>query len=86
MLAFLALLTGLAAIGAPAQAAVGQSFGFGVERTSSDDSDIRDPQAACVEKQRKQKERGEKITPCRTLAPVVIYVPTVMFGPDRAFE
>ena len=38
------------------------------------------------EKQRKQKLRGQKVTPCKKQEPVVIYLPTVQFGADRAYE
>lgn len=86
LLALLALLTGLAAVGAPAHAAVGEIVGVGVEQKADSDSESREAQAACVEKQRKQKLRSERVTPCRTQAPVVVYIPTVMFGIDRAFE
>ena len=48
LLACLALLTGLAAVGAPAKAATAPE--------------------------------------CKPRKPVVIYIPTVQFGPDRAFE
>lgn len=86
LLAFLALLTGLAAVGTHAHAAVSDSVGVGVEQKADTDNDSREAPVSCAEKQRKQKLRSEKVTPCRTLAPVVVYVPTVMFGPDRAFE
>ncbi len=86
LLALLALLTGLAAVGAPAHAAVGETFGVGVEQKADSDSESREAQSACAEKQRKQKLRSEKVTPCKQQAPVVVYVPTVMFGADRAFE
>lgn len=83
-LAFLALLTGLAALGAPAQAFEG-SVGVGVEQRADQD-DAKDAQSQCAERQRKQKSRTDKLTPCKPQQPVVIYIPTVMFGPDRAFE
>ena len=84
LLAFLALLTGLAALGAPAQAFEG-SVSVGVEQRADQD-DSKDAQAQCAEKQRKQKSRTEKLVPCKQQQPVTVYIPTVMFGADRAYE
>ena len=83
-LAFLALLTGLAALGAPAQA-FDSAVGIGVEQRADQD-DAKDAQAQCAEKQRKQKSRTDKLTPCKQQQPVTVYIPTVMFGADRAYE
>ena len=46
----------------------------------------RSAESACVEKQRKQRLRGERITPCRAPETVTVYVPTIQLGPDRAHE
>lgn len=86
LLALVALLTGLAAIGAPAHAAVGGIVGVGVVQSDSRETETRETQNACVEKRRKQKLRGEKVTPCKHPEPVTVYIPAVMFGPDRAYE
>lgn len=87
LLALIALLTGLAAIGAPVQAAVNSAVGVGVEQPSdSRDTETRDAQNVCADKQRKQKLRGEKVTPCKKQEPVTVYIPSVMFGADRAYE
>lgn len=87
LLALIALLTGLAAVGAPVQAAVNSAVGVGVEQPSdSRDAETRDAQNVCADKQRKQKLRGEKVTPCKKQEPVTVYIPSVMFGADRAFE
>lgn len=87
LLALIALLTGLAAIGAPVHAAVNSAVGVGVEQPSDPrDTEIRDAQNVCADKQRKQKLRGEKVTPCKKQEPVTVYIPSVMFGADRAFE
>ena len=85
-LALLALLTGLAALSAPVHAAVSSAVDAAVEQASTRGQDNRDTQEACAEKQRKQKLRGEKVTPCKPQEPVTIYIPAVMFGADRAFE
>ncbi|MBX7540282.1 hypothetical protein [Qipengyuania sphaerica] len=86
LLALLALLTGLAAMSAPVQAAVNGAVSAAVERADSRDADQRASQCPCAEKQRKQKARGEKVTPCKAPEPVTIFIPSVMFGADRAIE
>ncbi|MBY6217376.1 hypothetical protein [Qipengyuania aquimaris] len=86
LLALLALLTGLAAVDVPAHAALGGEIGVGFEQSASGASDAREAKCPCEEKQRKQKLRGEKVTPCKKQEPVVIYLPTVQFGADRAYE
>lgn len=87
LLALAALLTGLAAIGTPVHAAVNNAVGVGVEQPSDTrDTESRETQNVCAEKQRKQKLRGEKVTPCKPQEPVTIYIPSVMFGADRAYE
>ncbi len=87
LLALIALLTGLAAMGAPVQAAVNSAVGVGVEQPSdARDTETRDAQNVCADKQRKQKLRGEKVTPCKKQEPVTVYIPSVMFGADRAYE
>jgi len=85
LLAFLALLTGLAAMGAPVQAAFDGTTRIGVEQRADQD-DAKDAQSPCSEKQRKQKSRTDKLSPCKEQQPVTIYIPTVMFGADRAYE
>ncbi|MAM40337.1 MAG: hypothetical protein CL575_12975 [Altererythrobacter sp.] len=85
-LAFLALLTGLAALGTPAQAAMDSAVGSIMEQASSQDSDKDDSQVTCAQKQLRQKLRGEKVAPCKKQETVTVYIPTVMFGADRAFE
>ena len=86
LLALIALLTGLAALGAPVHAAVNSAVDAAVEQTDTRNADTREAQEACAEKQRRQKLRGEKVTPCKAQEPVTIYIPTVMFGADRAYE
>lgn len=86
LLALFALLTGLAAVAGPAHAALGDALRVGVEQSSPSGQDTRETPETCVEKQRRQKARGERVSPCKRQQPVTIYIPTVMFGPDRAIE
>ena len=86
LLACFAILTGLAAANAPAHATIVSALEAQIEDQRRADDPARSAETACVEKQRKQRLRGERITPCRAPETVTVYVPTVMFGPDRAHE
>lgn len=86
LLACLALLTGLVAVGAPAHAAVSAAVAAQIEQTQQADEAGRTVPVTCAERQRQQRLRGDKVTPCRPAEPITIYIPTVQFGPDRAFE
>ena len=86
LLALIALLTGIAALGVPAQSALAATVGVAAEQSDRTNSDVRDTQQTCVKKQREQKLRGEKPTPCKSQDPVTVYIPSVMFGADRAYE
>lgn len=86
LLTLLALLSGLAAAGTPAQAAPGAGVGFGVEQVASSQVAPQSGKPGCVDREVEQKLKADKASPCRPAPTVVIVVPTVMFGPDRAYE
>ena len=86
LFACLALLTGLAAVGAPAHAAIVEVVGPQVEMTQRVEDGTRTEESPCAERQRQQRQKGARVTPCRNSEPITIYIPTVQFGPDRAFE
>ncbi len=86
VIALFALLSGLAAVGAPVHAAVGGSVGSVMEQSDTREADARTKRAPCPAKDKKQKLRDSKPAPCAKPEPVVIYLPTVMFGVDRAYE
>lgn len=86
LLACLALLTGLAAIGTPANAAVADALAaqVGVSKTA--------PSAPTTERCECSSTRGtapgkrEQAPQCRQRRTIVITIPTIQFGPDRALE
>jgi hypothetical protein len=86
LLACLALITGLAAIGAPVNAGAVDTFAAQVGTSKPV------PAAPAVEREECQTQRGamtgkrEKSPDCRQRRTVVITIPTVQFGPDRALE
>ena len=86
LLTLLALLTGLAAFGAPATAAASVLFGEQVQADSEGKSEER--RAECRE--RKDAEltpvRRESVKDCPPRKRIRIYVPTVMLGSDIATE
>lgn len=86
LLACLALITGLAAAAAPAHASVAESVGAQLEMTQRVEDGTRAEESPCAERQRQQRQKGVKVTPCKPSEPVTVYIPTVQFGPDRAFE
>lgn len=86
LLALLALLSGLAAVATPAQAAIGGGVDISLEQLAESDVASKPGKPNCVERDDDQKLKGDKTAPCRPVPTVIIVVPTVMFGPDRAYE
>ena len=86
ILACLALITGLAAVGTPAQARMMLDFGHQVENTTGTSQSA--PQASCNSAPQRTNAQGKVMTlpGCAPRRPIVIYIPTVQFGPDRARE
>lgn len=86
LLTCLAIATGLFSVAAPAQAAVVGTLETRIEQSQRACEKDRSEECACIERQRQQRARGEKPAPCRTASPIRIYIPTVHFGADRAYE
>ena len=86
LLALIALLSGLAAVAAPAHAAIGSGVDVGMEQVAESAVAPKSGKPNCGERDVEQKLKGDKATPCRPAPTVIIVVPTVMFGPDRAYE
>lgn len=86
ILTCLALITGLAAVGTPAQARMMLDFGQQVESESS--SSQGSQRADCIAAAEKLNPQGKAVAKpaCPPRKPIVIYIPTVQFGPDRARE
>ena len=86
ILACLAILTGLATTAAPAQArmmaVMSQSVVEGSQSAQGNNV------AACEQVQQRQDVRSKAATlrPCKPTKPVVIVIPTIQLGPDRALE
>ena len=86
LLTFLAIITGLTAVGAPVHVSAAGTLGVALEQSQRADQPAKGDLATCEERERQRKARGEKARPCRPASTVTVVIPTVMFGPDRAFE
>ena len=86
ILTCLALITGLAAFGAPAEARMMLDSGQQVENTMAGAQGA--PTASCVPASQKASSqlKSRPSGDCKRRKPVVIFIPTVQFGPDRALE
>ncbi len=85
LLTCFALLTGLAATGAPAHAYAVEAMATEVERTgktAESDQDVHCEQQKTRELQRKHR----RIVRCEPMPTVTIFVPTVLIGIDRSYE
>lgn len=85
LFAFLALLTGLTAIGATPQASVLSAVAMEVAAAETTQGEKR-KQPECRTERKNPASRGDATKDCKETRPVIIYIPTVQFGPDRAFE
>jgi hypothetical protein len=87
ILACLALITGLAAVGTPAQARMMLDYGQQVENSPAVSQGSQQQLPCSVQPQRLGPQGKVVAQPgCAPRKPIVIYIPTVQFGPDRARE
>jgi len=86
LLACLALITGLAAIGAPVNAGVVDTFAAQVGASRSVPSAPAAERAECPVPRSTTIGRREQGSNCRQRRTVIITIPTVQYGPDRALE
>ena len=86
ILACLALITGLAAIGTPVEACMMLDMGQQVENTPTVSQGSQ--QTPCSVLPQRTTAQGRVVMPagCAPRKPIVIYIPTVQLGPDRARE
>ena len=85
LLACLALFTGLAAVGAPVQAALVEALDQ-LEISAERGEDGKAATPTCEQRQEKERRKGARPAPCPEERTVRIYIPSVMLGPDRALE
>jgi len=83
--AFLALLSGILIAGAPANAAV---MNEACQQVASADAAQSGKQVKCDCRSEKRGTPGKKSSDrgCKARKPVIIYIPTVQLGIDRAYE
>ncbi|MFZ1743856.1 MAG: hypothetical protein WAT93_13440 [Pontixanthobacter sp.] len=85
LIALFALLSGLAAVGAPVTAA---QISEACEQVASAESSQQGKQCQCESRSERKPVPGKSGSgkSCKARKPVVIYIPTVQFGADRAYE
>jgi hypothetical protein len=86
LLACLALITGLAAAGTPASAAFTQAASAEISGSVAAAQPGRSPRCEADLRRGRPPARSDRAPGCSDCAPIRIYIPTVQFGPDRAFE
>jgi len=86
LLTCLALITGLAAAGAPANAAVMDALSQQVSATSAPCQPSKATQCECIAQPIPGPAKGDPVKSCGARKPVVIFIPTIYFGADRAYE
>ncbi|MCT2558227.1 hypothetical protein N0B51_04470 [Tsuneonella sp. YG55] len=86
ILACFALITGLTAAGSPAEARIMAVMTQSVVEATQ--SQQQAPATACeaIQQRANLRSKGAGPAPCRPRKPVVIIIPTIQFGPDRALE
>ncbi|MGX7952305.1 hypothetical protein ACWPM1_07020 [Tsuneonella sp. HG249] len=85
ILACFALITGLATVGSPAQARMMAVMSQSVVEGSQTQAQSTSTACEIVPPRAELRNRATK-EPCRPRKPVVIVIPTIQLGPDRARE
>ena len=86
LLACLALLTGLAAIGTPANAAFADTLSAQVGASKTAPGTPSTERCECSAQRGTAPGKREAAPQCKQRRPVVITIPTIQYGPDRALE
>ncbi|WP_379550064.1 hypothetical protein [Qipengyuania sp. DGS5-3] len=86
LLACFALMTGLAAVSAPAQANLTAAFGTQVESSQKQEHAKKQRRGECKHDKRKKRELGAPTRPCVDADPIRIFLPTVQLRIDLALE
>lgn len=86
LLTCLALITGLAAAGAPANAAVMDVLSEHVSASSASCHIGQSAPIECATQPACSPTKGDRVTDCEASKPVAIIIPTIYIGVDRAYE
>lgn len=86
LLTCLALLTGLTAAGVPAQARMVETLTAQLASDGKASAIQRGQDCVCTKPSKNPLKIERQTDTCRPAKPVTIFLPTVQFGPDRAFE
>ncbi|OZA91883.1 MAG: hypothetical protein B7X57_09390 [Erythrobacter sp. 34-65-8] len=86
LLACLALLTGLAAIGTPANAAFAETLSAQVGVSKAASGTPAAERRECSAQRGTNPAKRDVAPQCKHRRAIVITIPTVQYGPDRALE
>lgn len=87
LLACLALITGLAAAGAPLTVSAAEAMSQQVANGSCVSEQGREQRCDCTEKRESQPfGKRKSSTGCKPRKPVLVNIPPLYLGPDRALE
>lgn len=86
LLTCLAVITGLAAISAPASAAVASALSEQVGSAATAQQSAQSAQRKCEQLPDSSPSKSEPSSTCKLRKAVVIFIPTVQIGSDRARE
>lgn len=86
LLACLALITGFAATGVPANAAYAQALSAEVSESAAQTQPGKAQRCNIMARMGNLPVKAGAMQACKPREPIVIYIPTVQFGADRAFE
>ena len=86
LLTLFALLTGLAAIGAPATARAMDLRGVGMVASAELSAKCAQTPGKRGDDRKRPAEGGKETRPCPKAAPSIVYFPPVMLKVDRAHE
>lgn len=84
LLACLALITGLAAVGAPVQAALYEASS--VQAATGTERPCKGESCDCPNVPRQTIPGAREKAPCKPAPVITIVIPTVQLGADRAYE
>nr|WP_137678606.1 hypothetical protein [Parerythrobacter lutipelagi] len=86
LLTCLALITGLAAVGAPVSAAAAEAMSQQVANSSCVTEAGKDQRCECEDRKEARPFGKKKSSGCKPRRPIIVYLPPLYLGSDRALE
>lgn len=86
LLTCLALITGLAALDAPVNASAADTMCAQIGSAATQAATGQAVKCECIVRPGTRPTASDPVATCKARKPVMIYIPTVQFGADRAYE